>query len=65
MRRRLTPPELKELTDARDWCELNGWSGSVEYYRDLLGWLEFERRLPRSPQEPRAEEEEPRTRGRR
>lgn len=60
MRRRLTQAEFDELTQARDWCAEHGWSGSVEYYRDLLGWLEFEQRLPRSVQreEPREDREE-------
>lgn len=58
---RLTQRELAELVEARAWCASRpGWEGSVKYYDDLLGWLEYSRKLPRRPGDPLEEEEEER-----
>lgn len=43
---KITHQDLDEILEARDWCRERGWVGLPEYYTDLLGQLEFERRLP-------------------
>lgn len=61
---RLTEKQYNELTESRDWCKLNGFSGLERWYNEELAFQAKRRALPAGAREYQVEDEE-RPRGRR